>query len=104
MNVFLKIQCKTEHLSLIKKVIAPFDKKVLVHRKKRTDNPREESATEELFEQFITDDSKRTLSLRTIKNPITEKSEKDPITEEPKENTITEGPKEDPTTEDPQEF
>ena len=72
--------------------------------KMRTDNPRQESITEELFEQFITDDSKRTLSLRTIKNPITEKYEKDPINEEPKENTITEDPKEDPTTENPQEF
>ena len=37
--------------------------------KTRTDNPREESFTDDPFEEPITEDSKKTLSLRTIRGP-----------------------------------
>ena len=58
MNVFLK------------KVAAPFDKKVPACRKKTIDNPKEESITKEPFEEPITEDSKRTLSLKTFKRTV----------------------------------
>ena len=72
MNLFLKIYCKTEQLFLIKKVVAPFDKKVKVpvYRKKRTDNPRDESINDDPFEEPITEDSKSTISLMTIKRTL----------------------------------
>ena len=41
--------------------MTPFDKKVPVYRKKRTDDPREEFITEEAFEDPITQNSKKTL-------------------------------------------
>ena len=45
---FLKIYCQTEHLLLTKKkAVARFDKKVAACRKKSTDDPREESITED---------------------------------------------------------
>ena len=50
-----------------KKVVAPFDRKVPAYCKKRTNNPREQSITEDPFEEPTTEDSKRTLLLRTIK-------------------------------------
>ena len=68
-------------------MVASFDKKVLAYLKKRTDNPREESITEDIFEDSITQDHK-----------------KDPITEKTEENIITKDAKDDPFTEDPQEF
>ena len=64
----------TEQVFLIKKVVAPFDKKEPAYGKKRTDNPREESITEESFKEPVTEDSKKTLSLRTYK--------KDPFAED----------------------
>ena len=60
----------TADLFSIKKVVAPFDKKLPAYWKKRTDNPREESISEEAFEEPITVDLKRTLSLRTIKSTL----------------------------------
>ena len=71
MNVFLEILCKTEHLILIKKVVTPFAEKVPAYRKKRTDEPREEYISEEHFEGPITDTSKRTISLKTIRSILT---------------------------------
>ena len=59
MNVFLK------------KVAAPFDKKVPACRKKTTDNPKEESITKEPFEE-------PNWGLK-----------EDPITEDPQEDRIT---------------
>ena len=47
-------------------MVASFDKKVLAYLKKRTDNPREESITEDIFEDPITEDHQ--------KDPITEKN------------------------------
>ena len=67
---------KTEHLLLMKKVVAPFDKKVPVYRKKRTDNPRKESITENPFEEPITKKLKRTLSLRAIKRTLSLRNRK----------------------------
>ena len=78
--------------------------KVPAYQKNRTDNPRQETITDDPFEDFdhwglkeysITEDHK--------KDTITEKSKKDPITEKPKEN-ITEDAKEDFVIEDPQGF
>ena len=37
---------------------APFDKKVPAYQKKRTDNPRKESVTKDLFEEPISEDHK----------------------------------------------
>ena len=47
MKFFLKIYCQTEHLLLTKKTVACFDKKLAACRKKSTDDPREESITED---------------------------------------------------------
>ena len=44
---YLKMYCKKEHLLLIKKVVACFDKKIEACRKKSTDHAREESITED---------------------------------------------------------
>ena len=55
-------------------MVASFDKKVLAYLKKRTDNPREESITEDIFEDSITEDHK--------KDPITEKTEENIITKD----------------------
>ena len=52
----------------LKKIVARSDKKLATWRKKSTDNPREESITAtDPEEDPITEDSKKTLSLRTLK-------------------------------------
>ena len=58
MNVFLK------------KVAATFDKKLSAYRKKRTNNPREESITKELLWRAYHWGLKMTLSQRTIKRTL----------------------------------
>ena len=47
--------------------MTPFAEKVPAYWKKRTDDPREEYISEEHIDEAITDTSKRTLSLKTIK-------------------------------------
>ena len=89
MNIFWK----TEHLFLIMKVLAHFDK-IAAYRKKKTDDPREESITE--------DPKKALISQKPKENTITGDTKGDRITDNPKEKSITEDPKEN--TEDPQEL
>ena len=54
----------------MKKVVAPFDKKVPAYRKKRNDNAREETITKEPLEEPVTEEPKRTLPLMTIKRTL----------------------------------
>ena len=83
---FWKYNVKTEHLFLIKES-STFRWKSTGIPEKEGWNPREESITEDLFEDHITEDHK-----------------KDPITEKTEENIITKDAKEDPFTEDTHEF
>ena len=76
---------------LIKKVVARFDKKIVAWRKKSTDYRREKSIAVHPEEEPITQDLKKTLSLRTLKG---EKPKEDPTTVKPKDNPINEYPQE----------
>ena len=87
-------KCKTKHLFLIKKVVTRFDKKIATWRKKH--RWREESITVDSKEEDpISEDSKKTLSLRTLKRTLSMRNLKRTlITVKPKDNTINKDPQE----------
>ena len=86
-------------------MVARFDKNSIGIPEKRTDNPKEESITENLFEEPGIKETKRTLSQTTVKRKLSlrnlkktqslRKIKRNTITESHKEETIRDGHKED---------
>ena len=81
---------------MIKKVVAQFDKKIVAWRKKSTNDSKKESISANPEEEPIAEDSKKTLSLRTLKRIL--------LNEKHKEDLITVNPKDSPINEEPQEI